>query len=193
MHPNRTFGWDEREEMLGFIRTVSFATICIDGPRVAHAPVVPDEGERLRFHLSRANAAVPSLDGARAVISVLGPDAYVSPDWYGSADQVPTWNYVAVEAEGCLRRLDEDALARLLDDLSAEHESRLAPKAAWTRAKMTSGLFERMLKAIVGYEMTIEALRGTRKLGQNKADAERQGAAEGLAPFHAVMAGLMRA
>ena len=193
MHPNRAFGWQDEAAMLAFIRAVSFATICVDGPRVAHAPVLPDGDACLRFHLSRANAVVPSLDGARAVLSVLGPDAYVSPDWYGSADQVPTWNYIAIEAEGCLRRLDEDALVRLLDDLSAEHESRLAPKPSWTRAKMTPGRFAPMLKAIVGYEMRIEALRGTRKLGQTKNDSERQGAAAGLAPFHPVMAGLMRA
>jgi transcriptional regulator len=122
---------------------------------------------------------------------VLGPDAYISPDWYGQEDQVPTWNYLAVEAEGPLRRLDEPELVALLDDLSAAHEARLAPKPAWTRAKMTPGRFEGMLKAIVGYELAIEALRGTRKLGQNKDDATLRAAAAGLAPFNPALAALM--
>ena len=43
---------------------------------------------------------------------------------------------------------------------------------------MTPGRFEAMLKAIVGYELTIEDLRGTRKLGQNKT---RSGARSGAA------------
>lgn len=193
MHPNRVFDWQDRDAMLAFVRDIAFCTICIDGPAVVHVPVVVDGPDRLRFHVSRANRTAAALDGARALVSCLGPEAYVSPDWYGTPDQVPTWNYLAVEAEGPLRRLDEAELARLLDDLGAEHEARLAPKPVWTRAKMTPGRFEAMLEAIIGYELTIEALRGTRKLGQNKREAERRGAAEGLEPFHSRMAALMRA
>ncbi|MBV9881465.1 MAG: FMN-binding negative transcriptional regulator [Sphingomonadaceae bacterium] len=192
MHPNRAFAWADRKAMLAFLAARAFCTICADGPAVAHAPVVVAGPDRLRFHLSRGNGAVPSLDGKRAILSCLGPDAYVSPDWYGTEDQVPTWNYLAVEAEGSLRRLDEVELAGLLDDLSAAHERRLAPKPAWTRDKMTSGRFEAMLKAIVGYELVIEELRGTRKLGQTKQADERENAAQGLAPFHPEMAALMR-
>ena len=130
------------------------------------------------------------FDGG-TVASVMGPEAYISPDWYGVDDQVPTWNYLAVEAEGPLRRLDEAELAELLDGLSAAHEARLAPKPVWTRAKMTPGRFDAMLKAIIGYELRIEDLRGTRKLGQNKGEATRRAAAAGLAPFNPAMAALM--
>jgi transcriptional regulator len=105
---------------------------------------------------------------------------------------VPTWNYLAVEAEGPLRTLDEDELADLLDDLSAAHEARLAPKPAWTRAKLSPERFNGLLKAIVGYELTIEALRGTRKLGKNKMVAERAGAAVGLVPLNPGLARKMR-
>ena len=192
MHPNRVFDWQDSDAMLAFVRDIAFCTICVDGPAVVHAPVVVDGSDRLRFHVSRANRAVDALDGARALVSCLGPEAYISPDWYGTPDQVPTWNYLTVEAEGPLRRLDKTELTQLLDDLGAEHETRLAPKPAWTRDKMTPGRFDAMLKAIVGYELTIEALRGTRKLGQNKREAERLGAAEGLEPFHPRMAALMR-
>ena len=192
MHPNRTFHWADEEEMLAFVAQVSFATICVDGPAVVHAPVVAGP-ERLLFHVSRSNPAAAKLEGARAIASVMGPDFYVSPDWYGTDDQVPTWNYLAVEAEGPLRRLDEGELAALLDRLSAEHEERLAPKKPWTRDKMSPGRFEAMLKAIVGYEMRIEALRGTRKLGQNKKVEEREGVADALAALgRADHAGLMR-
>ena len=189
MHPNRGFAWEDREAMLAFIGDIAFATICADGPVLVHAPVLVRGPDRLLFHISRGNRA--KLDDRRAIVSVLGPDAYISPDWYGVDDQVPTWNYLAVEAEGPLRRLDEAELADLLDRLSAAHEARLAPKPEWTRAKMTAGRFEAMLKAIVGYELTIEALRGTRKLGQNKDEAQRRAAASGLAPFNPEMAALM--
>lgn len=189
MHPNRAFAWEDREAVLAFVADIAFATIAAEGPVIVHAPVLVAGPDRLRFHVSRGNRA--KLDGRRAIASVMGPDAYISPDWYGVEDQVPTWNYLAVEAEGPLRRLDEAELADLLDGLSAAHEARLAPKPVWTRAKMTPGRFEAMLKAIIGYELRIEELRGTRKLGQNKDAAQRRAAAAGLAPFNPAMAALM--
>jgi transcriptional regulator len=190
MHPNPSFAWEDEGEMRAFLADIAFATICVDGPAVVHAPVVVGE-DVLRFHIARSNRVGP-LDGRRALVSCLGPDAYISPDWYGSADQVPTWNYLAVEAEGPLRRLDETELADLLDALGAAHEARLAPKPPWTRFKLGPRRFEAMLRAIDGYEMKIETLRGTRKLGQHKPAAERLAAAAGLAPFDPAMAALMR-
>ena len=189
MHPNRAFAWEDREAMLAFVADIAFATIAAEGPVIVHAPVLVAAPDRLLFHVARGNRA--KLDGRRAIVSVLGPDAYISPDWYGADDQVPTWNYLAVEAEGPLRRLDETGLVALLDSLSAAHEARLAPKPSWTRAKMGPGRFEGMLKAIIGYELGIEALRGTRKLGQNKDEAQRSAAAAGLAPFNPALAALM--
>ncbi len=189
MHPNRAFAWEDRDAMLAFVGEIAFATIAAEGPVVVHAPVLVAGPDRILFHVSRGNRA--KLDGKRAIVSMLGPDAYISPDWYGVDDQVPTWNYLAVEAEGPLRRLDEPELAALLDGLSAAHEARLAPKPAWTRAKMSPGRFEAMLKAIIGYELSIEDLRGTRKFGQNKDTAQRRAAAAGLAPFNPAMAALM--
>jgi transcriptional regulator len=192
MHPNRAFAWEDRDAMLALVGEIGFCTLFVDGPFVVHVPVIVSAPDRIRFHLARANRAVPALEGRRALLSCLGPDAYISPDWYGTSDQVPTWNYLAVEAEGPLRRLDEDELTGLLEDLSADHEARLAPKPAWTRGKISPGRFEAMLKAIIGFELAVETLRGTRKLGQQKKEAERYGAAAGLAPINPGLAALMR-
>ena len=195
MHPHPGYGWTDEGEMLAFLAEMSFSTIFVcgtEGPALVHAPVVVRGTDRLRFHVSRANRAAASLEGAQALLSCTGPDCYVSPDWYGTPDQVPTWNYLAVECEGPLRRLDDEELAQLLDDLGDVQEARLAPKPVWTRAKMTPGRFEAMLKAIVGFEMRIETIRGTRKLGQMKTLDERRAAAAGVAGAgNAAMAALM--
>ena len=195
MHPHPRFAWTDEESILSFIADTAFCSIFAmrdDRSAVFHVPVIVAAPDRILFHVAKGNRAAAALDGARALLSCLGPDAYISPDWYGTPDQVGTWNYQAVEAEGRLRRLDEAELTALLDDLSAVHEARLAPKPPWTRAKMSAGRFEAMLKAITGFEMTIEALRGTNKLGQQKSEAERQGAADGLAPYDPLLAALMR-
>ncbi len=183
--------------MLKFVADISFSTLFVAGEEggfVFHVPVVVAGERQLRFHVAKSNRGAAALPGARAVLSCLGPDAYISPDWYETPDQVPTWNYVAVEAEGRLRQLDEAELAEQLDSLGAAEEARLAPKAPWTRAKMTPGRFEGMMKAILGFAMEIEALRGTRKLAQHKNPAEIEGAAAGVAAAgRPDMAALMRA
>jgi transcriptional regulator len=140
----------------------------VGAPAVAHAPVLLAE-RNLRFHLSAANALCQVLrEHRRALAVVTGPDAYISPDWYAAADQVPTWNYLSVEAEGPVRVMEREETAALLDDLAAHFEAGLAPKAAWSRAKMTPARFEAMLSAIIGYEMRVERLVGVFKLSQNK-------------------------
>jgi transcriptional regulator len=169
--------------MRAFVAEHSFGALFLstpNGPRVAHAPAVFLDEALIGFHLARGNALTPHLDGARALFVVQGPHGYVSPDWYGIADQVPTWNYLAVEVEGRISPLDEAALAAQVDALSAMFEGMLAPKPAWTRDKMTPGRFEAMLPAIRGFELTPAAWRGTRKMGQNKTTSERAALVEAL-------------
>jgi transcriptional regulator len=45
---------------------------------------------------------------------------------------------------------------------------------------MDDARFRAMLRAIIGFEVTIEAVRGTSKLGQNKSAEDRAGTIEGL-------------
>jgi transcriptional regulator len=188
MHPAKPFHVDDRETLLAFIRAHPFVTIAAAAggrPFTAQAPVVIREldfGEvALDFHLSRGNALAPYVvQGFRAVALAAGPDAYVSPDWYGSADQVPTWNYVSAEAEGLVAPLSDAEFVALLDDLSAQEEARLLPKKPWTRDKMSPGRFETMMRGIIGCRLSVERLQGTWKLSQNKTDTDRAGVVAAL-------------
>jgi transcriptional regulator len=169
-----------------FIRERSFATIAaVAGgkARFAYAPVVLDAsaGTRggARFHLARANP-LAALDGAMVRLSFLGPDSYISPDWYETKGLVPTWNYIAVEGAGVARRLDEQALRQLLADLSAVHEERLRPKAPWTIGKVPEDKMAGLLNAIVGFSVTFEELEGKFKLSQDKKPADVAGVISNL-------------
>ena len=101
-----------------------------------------------------------------------GADAYVSPDWYVSPDQVPTWLYQVVHLTGTVRILSDEELAVQIDTLSDKFENWLAPKQPWTSAKMTAGRLEALKKAIVGLVMTVEEVEGSFKLNQHKSDAD---------------------
>ena len=185
MHPNQAFRWEDRETMRRLVAEIGFGALFAatpDGPRVAHVPAVWDGEDRLLFHLARGNGLTRHLAGATALFTVLGPDGYVSPDWYGlDHNQVPTWNYLAVELEGPVEALDRAGLIAQIDALAAAQEARLAPKPAWTRDKMDATALDALLRGITGFAMTVRAWRGTAKLGQNKPDAARLAAADAIA------------
>ena len=170
MHPNRVFEYRDREAMLDFVAERAFAHIFSAASgllAVAHAPVIVVDG-KVQFHIARRNRGA-GMAGQRVLVSIAGRDGFQSADWYVSTDQVPTWHYEAVEIEGEARQLSDAELIAQVDRLSDVMERRVAPESPWTRAKMTPGKFEAMIKAIVGFEVDPEEIRGTFKFNQHKA------------------------
>ncbi len=138
----------------------------------------------LRAHVARAN---PLWREARTDVESLvvfqGPQAYISPSFYASKAEhgkvVPTWNYVMVQARGRLRAIDDPAwVEAFVTRLTERHES---PRAQpWAVSDAPADFIATMLKAIVGIEITLTALTGKWKVGQNRSLADRSGVAKGL-------------
>jgi transcriptional regulator len=182
MHPNPLFRNEDRALHEALIEEIGFGMVfaqTADGPRVAHTPLLSTGDGAVQFHISRGNALMRYLAGQEALILVNGPDGYVSPRWYGDPSQVPTWNYVALELQGPVRRMAEEGLVGLLDALSARHEARIEG-TPWTRDKVDDGQFRKMLGAIAGFEMEVRAWRPTFKLSQNKNAEDRAAVAAAL-------------
>ena len=176
MHPNPIFRAVPEASALAMATARGFGQLAVNGPAgplAAHIPFEIGAG-LVHLHLARSNAVAP------AVLIVSGPDAYISPDWYGADDQVPTWNYTAVHLRGMLEPLPLEALRPHLERMSALFEGRLAPKPAWTMAKMSAAAITRLTRMILPFRLTIDTVEATEKLGQNKTAAQRLGAAEGV-------------
>ena len=183
MHPNPAFRQDDRALYEALIEQVGFGMVFADtpdGPRVAHTPLLSTGDGAIQFHLARGNALTRHLAGCNALAVINGPDGYVSPRWYADPAQVPTWNYIALELEGPVRRMDADGLLGLLTALSQQQEERLVHGAIWTMDKMPKEKLRAMLAGIAGFEMEIRAWRPTFKLSQNKSQDERERVAAGL-------------
>lgn len=185
MHPNPVFHTASPDQNIAFARERGFGQLSINGsfgPLAAHVPFVLDSpGDVAFLHLVRSNPLIAALDEPLpALLAVSGPDGYISPDWYGVPEQVPTWNYVAVHLRGVVERLPEPRLAEVLDLLSEDFERRLAPKAPWRAEKMDGQIRARMMRAIVPVRLVVEDVRGTWKLSQNKPDAARLAAAKAV-------------
>jgi len=186
MHPNPAFRATPEADSIAFARERAFGTLALNaqgGPLLSHVPfLLNEDATSADLHLMRSNPILALLENAQqAVIAVQGPDGYVSPDWYGVADQVPTWNYVAVHLRGTLQRLDDAEMRDMLNRQSAHFEVMLTPKKPWHSDKMTPGVMERMMRQIVPCRFTITAVNSSWKLGQNKPDAARTNAAAHMA------------
>jgi transcriptional regulator len=178
--------------LAAFLRRRPLATIVVngpDGPVAAHAPLASQFSEDGRVsclvgHVARANPFWKAAQGASALAIFAGPDAYVSPSHYPSKTEhgrvVPTWNYARIEARGPITLVEDAAgLRDIVETLTDMMEG--ARDAPWSVSDAPEDYVAAMLKAIVGFRMTITSLEGAFKLNQNKNAADREGVRRGLA------------
>jgi len=185
MHPNPVFRKETETHNIAFAHERSFGTLAVNansGPLLSHIPFrLLEDDKTVELHLVRSNPILKLLDEPQdAVISVLGGDSYISPDWYEVDDQVPTWNYVVVHLRGKLSLLPQEKIHDVLVGLTASMEERLLPKKPWTSDKMDQEVYERMLRQIVPVQMDVTQIDGTWKLNQNKPDEVRMRAADAV-------------
>lgn len=139
-------------------------------------------GRWLAFHVARGNRLADlAASGGRWLVTAWGADAYVSPRWYKSPDQVPTWLYESVQLAGPVRVMSGVEQRDHLDRLTAAFETRQAPAPPWSADLVTPGRREALMRAIVAIEMTIENVQGSFKLNQHKSDADHTAVAAALA------------
>jgi transcriptional regulator len=186
------FSIEEEGEIVALMQARPLATLVAagsNGPIAAFAPLMIERDAEVRpaeliGHLARANPFGEAVaDGARVLAIFHGPDAYVSPSLYPSKQQhgrvVPTWNYIAVEAEGAITfTRDRFALRDLVTRLTDRME---APRAApWAVADAPGPFIDQLTNAITGVRIAIDSLQGKAKLSQNRSEADRAGVHDGL-------------
>jgi transcriptional regulator len=175
------FREDRSEVLQDAMQRIGFATLVTQGLEANHLPMLLQDG-MLRGHVARANP-VWKADAGEALAIFLGPHAYVSPSWYPSKAEtgkaVPTWNYLTVHARGAINWIqDADWLRAHVTALSAAHEAGRAEP--WAITDAPASYVDGLLRAIVGFELTIAKLEGKWKLSQNRDAADRAGVREGL-------------
>ncbi len=173
---------EDRPDVLNdALRRIGFATLVTQGLEANHLPMLVGDGV-LRGHVARANP-VWKQGAGEALAIFLGPHAYVSPNWYPSKAQtgkaVPTWNYITVHARGAIAWIqDGDWLRAHVTALSGTHEA--GRENPWTVGDAPASYVDGLLRAIVGFELTLAKVEGKWKLNQNRDAADRAGVREGL-------------
>lgn len=176
MYTPAQFKVEDRATLLAFMRQHSFATIVThDGaaPFATHMPVLVRENEgTLVSHMARGNPQWRHFaDGREVLVIFTGPHAYVSPAWYATRPQVPTWNYTAVHVYGVPRIVeDHERFAGMLHELVEFYES---PRANRWDGEIPVEFRDKLMAAIVGVEIEITRIEGKFKLSQNRDEVDQ--------------------
>lgn len=144
-----------------------------DLPSVTHLPLVLDERGPddlvLLGHCARPNPHWRYLQARpRAVVTFLGPHAYLSPTVYPDLARVPTWNYLAVHCTVEAELIETpEAKDALLKRLIAQHE----PAYAQQWRDLGQDFQHKMLNGIVGFALRVTALQCKIKLNQHRKES----------------------
>ncbi len=179
-----------RDRALHLLRERAFGAFVVPtgaAPTAVHVPFLTDEEAdgslRIDLHVARANPIHTLLagdEGCPALLMCTGPDAYVSPDWYGVPNEVTTWTYTAVHLTGMARLLPQSANRAHVDRMVAFFEEKMPEKAPWTSERMDPARIAAMMQAIVSIEMRVENLEAQLKLIQHKDETRHRGVIAGL-------------
>ena len=169
-----------------FMERHSFATLLSfqNGELIAsHLPLLLDREVgphgRLIGHMARANSHWRSVEGQCSMAIFHGPHAYVSPGWIEARDVVPTWNYVTVHAYGTVKLIHERArLQAIVQRTVTLYESNR--EQPWSMNAPDPDFIEKLLAAIVGFELVIDRIEGKWKLNQNHPPERREQIIRGL-------------
>jgi transcriptional regulator len=120
-------------------------------------------------HVAKANPHWRYLrNRGAAVVSFLGPHAYMSPRVYPDSKRVPTWNYLAVQCRVAVRLIEgheatDGMLVKLIEDYDPEYLRQ------WR--SLDEHYVNTMLAGIVGFELLVTEMQCKLKLNQHRPES----------------------
>jgi transcriptional regulator len=173
-------------ELLKGYPFVTLASVSTDGePFFSHVPVVTRfDGDKLtaiQGHIALRNPHVKLFESNNRVTVIFhGPHTYVSPTFYISGRDVPTWNYCVVHVKGEIK-LDHgfESICKNLVDLTKVFEGQKPD--AW-RFELPADLKkpEQLTSAIIAFEIIPKSIEAKFKLAQSRPRADQEGVITGL-------------
>jgi transcriptional regulator len=179
---------DDRAPLLALIAAhplATFITVMDGEPATTYLPMLAREKNGmviLEGHIARANNQWRGGDGRAAALFRVA-DHYISPTWYATkrinGRVVPTFDYIAVEARGNVRFIEDAVwLREFVARLTIAEEAKVG--ADWTIEMAPEDYIESQLKAIVGLQMQVDTLTGLLKLNRHHPAENVAGVIAGL-------------
>ena len=177
MYIPKHFICEDKEKIIEFMRTFSFATIITSQnelPIATHLPFIVEEKNDkiiLTSHFAKANKQWKQIENNKVLVIFSEPHAYISPRHYENKQNVPTWNYIAVHVYGKGEIIDDDSgKFDVLEKTILNYES--GYKEQWN--SLSVDYKNKMIKGIVAFSIVVDEIQGKQKLSQNKMDSEKE-------------------
>lgn len=132
-----------------------------------HIPLLLSEDKtELIGHFAKGNRQWMDIEEQEVLVVFQGPHCYISPSWYESKDNVPTWNYVTVHVTGQVKLMAEGdtRLWESMKNLTTKYED---PTSDYSLEEVDSSYIESLSKGVVGFTLRIDKIEGKAKLSQN--------------------------
>ena len=192
MYTSTYFGERDGEEIRAMIERHGLATLISHSASVGlQATAVPalfdpddKSGGRLISHMARANPHWRAIaDGDAVLLLFRGPDAYVSPNLYTVEEDVPTWNYSAVQLRGRLTHaptIEENR--RVLERTVAHFEAILG--TGWRMMDISRETVEMYARGTASFSIEISSIEAAHKMSQDKRRDDVVAVIDGLTKSH---------
>ena len=165
----------DQAKVLAFIEDHPFAFLTgsyLSGSQVAtQIPVLAEQrqGELyLQGHIMRKTDHHKAFsENPEALIVFTGPHAYVSASWYANPKIGSTWNYMSVHASGKLNFMSDTGLVQFMKKLTLKFEGENKNSPTFYD-NLPDDFLNKMMPAIVGFELKVDHLENVFKLSQNR-------------------------
>ncbi|WP_045508251.1 FMN-binding negative transcriptional regulator [Bacillus amyloliquefaciens] len=157
------------------IKEYGFATLFSTAggmPYATHLPLMMSKDNHYLYgHFALPNPQWKEIEGQSVLAVFQGPHCYISPKWYETNQDVPTWNYVAVHVYGEAQLLDNEETVHSMSDLVLKYES---PDSSYKLEDIDAKLLAGLNKGVKGFKIKISKIEGKAKLSQNQSAARQE-------------------
>jgi len=182
MHIAERFRPAHTDDVFHFINTHRFGTLVTHTAGGFDATPLPWVAEReqgqliLWAHLASANLQLQQVHG-NVLIVFTGVNGYISPRILPTPHSAPTWNYIAVHAQGRCEVLNETNTELAVEKLvMAMENGRTSP---WSTVEMGPRR-EKLMRHVTGVRVVVDTVEAKFKLGQNESDVDLRAIMESL-------------
>ena len=170
MYSPEAFKITDENIIEAFINNNPFAILTSENNgkiEITHLPINRLKDGKLYGHLAKANVH-SKIDESQEVCFIFsGEHAYISPTYYETTFNVPTWNYSAVHIYGTIKYIDDNVKVwKLLNETTKIYEG----KNGWQLPQEEK--FKDLINFIRFFEIKVTNIEAKFKFNQNKTEED---------------------
>lgn len=178
MYTQKAFKTNNQSIINQLIEDNPFATLVStqnDSIEVTHLPINKFKDGKLYGHVSISNPHSMVDETKEVCLIFTGEHAYISPRYYQTSFNVPTWNYSAVHVYGYIKYIhQEDKVWALLKELTTIYEA----SNGWKLPNKEE--FKDLVKFLRFFEVEVVSVKEKFKFNQNKSQEDIESVIQSL-------------